>query len=62
MCIVIVALEMKNAYYYTAHKGWDITSYQGLFYPLNKPACDRLSGGVQVLKVVVGIWSPLQEK
>lgn len=54
MCIVIVALEMKNAYYYTAHKGWDITSYQGLFYPLNKPACDRLSGGVQVLKVVVG--------
>lgn len=57
MCIVIVALKMKNAYYYTAHKSWDVTGYQGLFYFLNKPACDRFSGGVQVLKAVVGEYS-----
>lgn len=57
MCIVIVALKMKNAYYCTTHKGWNVTGYQSLFYPLNKPACDRLSGGVQVLKTVVGGYS-----
>ena len=40
--------------YCTAHDGWDVTGYQGLFCPLNKPSCDRLSGCVQLVKAVVG--------
>ena len=36
--------------YCTAHEGWDVTGYQGLFCPSNKPSCDRLPGGVQLVK------------
>ena len=27
--------------YCTAHVSWDVTGYQGLFCPSNKPVCDR---------------------
>lgn len=38
----------KNSYrgvirtYCATHGGWDLNDYQGLFYPLNKPSCDRV--------------------
>ncbi len=31
--------------YCTAHEGWDVTGYQGVFCTSNKPSCDRLPGG-----------------
>lgn len=39
-----------NGYYYTAYKGWDITSYSGLFCPSNKPSYDRLPVDMQLVK------------
>lgn len=36
--------------YCTAHDGWNVTGYQGLFYPSNKPSCARLPGGVQLVE------------
>ncbi len=36
--------------YRFVHDGWNITAYQGLFCPPNKPACDRLLGSVQLVK------------
>ena len=39
-----------NQRYCTAHDGWNVTDYQGLFCPLNKPSCDRSPGSVQLVK------------
>ncbi len=29
---------------------WSFTGYQGLFCPANKSSCDRLPGGLQLVK------------
>ena len=52
-CILLLRTSMLRAsskIYCTAHGGWDVTGYQGLFCPSNKPSCDRLPGGVQLVK------------
>ena len=36
--------------YCIAHDGWDVTGYQSLFCPLNKPSCDRGLGCVQLVE------------
>ena len=36
--------------YCSAHDGWNVTGYQGLFCPLNKPSCGRLPECVQMVK------------
>ena len=42
--------SQKDLLYCFAHDGWNVTGYQGLSCPLNKPSCDRLPGCVQVVK------------
>ena len=33
-----------------AQVGWDVTGYQGLFCPLNKPSCDQWLRCIQMVK------------
>lgn len=54
--IIITFLNscLREKIYCTAHDGWEITSYQGLFCLLSKLSYDRLLGYIQLVKAVVG--------
>ena len=50
---ITIELHRRGTYstiqYSTAHEDWDVTGYQGLFCPLNKPtAVTGYRGGVYV--------------
>lgn len=46
--------DISNCLYCTAHDGWYVTGYQGLFCPLNKPVIGLKGSGPGVLIVEIG--------